>query len=521
MARSRLICVSVTMVGLLLSTSLYGSDEQPRMRNWTDRTGQHETRAKFVDLQDGQVRLQKEDGTEIKVALETLSPKDHEYVAEVAGRSAKRSAGEWKSFRNRLTGEQQIGRVLQRTPVGGTRKLYAEDRKTGVKAWIWEPQWEISDLADPDAASPRLSTPESPPAVSPPNNGPPSSTGAMNLVPPALGALSAEVLVVGSGVDVSGAEKNALAQAIERTVGVMVDGETVVRNEEIVEEILTYTKGYIEGYEVLRTWDQDGVAHVEIAARVSVAKLGRKLKATAASEQQLNGRLMQVQMELEKEYERNACQMFRRAVADFTPEKMLRLAVRGDPQMDRTDFGAKLTVRYTATADLGAWESVHSGLKPFWKRISIAGTTLQVHSSGKHFFDSNLPVEPGASDYNHYSLYSNKSPEGSITYFDAYALPRWIEPEIKGLEARHAVYQVRIALLDQADRVVAEESANSPLLIVRWTGSRGQWVNSTIAPMPYSSPRYLETAELTQVFCLTLDQLGRVAKCVALWTRRP
>ena len=49
-------------------------------RIWTDKSGQHEIKAKFIDLIDGQVRLERPNGDISRIPLEKLSEADQNYV---------------------------------------------------------------------------------------------------------------------------------------------------------------------------------------------------------------------------------------------------------------------------------------------------------------------------------------------------------------------------------------------------------------------------------------------------------
>jgi hypothetical protein len=49
-------------------------------RTWSDVTGTHKTKATYLGVADGQVRLKREDGAEISVPLDSLSQEDQEYV---------------------------------------------------------------------------------------------------------------------------------------------------------------------------------------------------------------------------------------------------------------------------------------------------------------------------------------------------------------------------------------------------------------------------------------------------------
>ncbi|MBC8426491.1 SUMF1/EgtB/PvdO family nonheme iron enzyme [bacterium] len=56
-------------------------------RQWTDRSGEYRVEAELVGFQDGVVTLRKTDGTEVQVALDTLSEADGRFVRGTVGRS--------------------------------------------------------------------------------------------------------------------------------------------------------------------------------------------------------------------------------------------------------------------------------------------------------------------------------------------------------------------------------------------------------------------------------------------------
>ena len=79
-----------------------------------------------------------------------------------------------------------------------------------------------------------------------------------------------EVVVTGDGADADKALQNAFSQAIEQAVGVLVDAETVVKNDQLIrDEVLTYSRGYVEKYEVVKRWQEDGLHRATIQAVVA------------------------------------------------------------------------------------------------------------------------------------------------------------------------------------------------------------------------------------------------------------
>jgi hypothetical protein len=50
------------------------------MRIWRDASGEHETEAELIEVQEGQVRLRRPDGSVVTVPLEKMSEADQEFI---------------------------------------------------------------------------------------------------------------------------------------------------------------------------------------------------------------------------------------------------------------------------------------------------------------------------------------------------------------------------------------------------------------------------------------------------------
>ena len=93
---------------------------------------------------------------------------------------------------------------------------------------------------------------------------------------------TAEIVnVEGRGVGASKAEalKDAYRDAVERAVGMYVDAEQKMKNEELVEDqILTQSNAYIEKYEVVKEKAKpNGLVEIRINAEVKKSALTKKL----------------------------------------------------------------------------------------------------------------------------------------------------------------------------------------------------------------------------------------------------
>ena len=71
--------------GLMVAGVLLGSTLAQEMRTWTDATGKFKVQAKFVEMTDGKVTLERADGKRVVVPLTKLSEADRKYVAQLGG----------------------------------------------------------------------------------------------------------------------------------------------------------------------------------------------------------------------------------------------------------------------------------------------------------------------------------------------------------------------------------------------------------------------------------------------------
>jgi hypothetical protein len=67
------------------------------------------------------------------------------------------------------------------------------------------------------------------------------------------------VVATGAGETPDAARQNAFSAAIEQVVGALVDAETIVKNDQVVrDQVLTYSRGYVEEFDVVASWERVG-----------------------------------------------------------------------------------------------------------------------------------------------------------------------------------------------------------------------------------------------------------------------
>jgi hypothetical protein len=128
----------------------------------------------------------------------------------------------------------------------------------------------------------------------------------------------------------SQAIENALRNAIEQGLGTLMDAKAVVKNDELLEQIFTHTRGYVSKYEVIREKkDQDGLYRVTISALVKYAKLRNKLEQLGIIKQMMDyPRILMVPHDSSSDPE--ATQTAGDAMAGFFTDKRFDV-VTGDP----------------------------------------------------------------------------------------------------------------------------------------------------------------------------------------------
>lgn len=105
------------------------------------------------------------------------------------------------------------------------------------------------------------------------------------------GLLNAEVVATGTGVTQEKALSSAFRNAIQQVVGVILDSETLVKNQQVIrDEILLYSSGYIERYNKIRERkNSDGLYEITIKAEVQNRQLRAKLNAVRAAKGKVDG----------------------------------------------------------------------------------------------------------------------------------------------------------------------------------------------------------------------------------------
>lgn len=88
----------------------------------------------------------------------------------------------------------------------------------------------------------------------------------------------------GSGRSPEEALRSAYRNAIYQVVGAVVDSDTIVKNDSLIEDkILTYSNGYVTGHKVVSKSNKDGIHSIKILAEVKVTGVIEKISTSNIS----------------------------------------------------------------------------------------------------------------------------------------------------------------------------------------------------------------------------------------------
>lgn len=119
------------------------------------------------------------------------------------------------------------------------------------------------------------------------------------------------VAATGVGVNADGALRNAFKNAVEQAVGLIVNAETVVKNEAVIkEQILTYSDGFVEKFDRVKEGKRDdGLYEVKIKAVVKWRQLIEKLKEAQVSVAKIEGESLFAEVVTKLDAEQNAVKL--------------------------------------------------------------------------------------------------------------------------------------------------------------------------------------------------------------------
>lgn len=184
-----------------------------------------------------------------------------------------------------------------------------------------------------------------------------------------------EVVAEGVGSTADEAIKDAYRNAVRQVVGAVVDAETLVKNDELIDDkVLTYSDGFIKGNEEVNGSKKvkDGLHRIKIKAQVERRSVIAKLKSTNISVKQVDGKSMFAEIVTKEEGETDASEMIFKSLADLP--SLLTATVKGKPEFDRAK--SEIVVKVDVAVDQTGYGAIVNRLEPTLKKLAIAKESI-------------------------------------------------------------------------------------------------------------------------------------------------
>ena len=168
--------------------------------------------------------------------------------------------------------------------------------------------------------------------------------------------------VVGEGVGTSAdqALKDAFRNAVRQVVGAYVDAETLVKNDELVEDkILTYSNGFIKTFSEVEGSKkvQGGIYRVKIKAVVETGSVIAKLKASNISIKEVDGKGLFAEVVSKMDSEKDAAALLKKSFEGF-PNSIMAFSVAGKPNiLDKNEKFATVEIPIKIEVNMNSFKA--------------------------------------------------------------------------------------------------------------------------------------------------------------------
>lgn len=193
----------------------------------------------------------------------------------------------------------------------------------------------------------------------------------------------------------SDAIENALRNAVEQGLGTMMDAKAIVKNDQLLEQIFTHTRGYVAEYEVVREKKTgDNLYRVTISAVVKSAELKNKLAQLGIIKQMMDFPRLLIVPEF-KSGDSEAVQAAGHALAGFFTDKRFDVAANApvslhnqsskfsnnEPAILMQSTQAEIIVTYGLSSDPSWFDGIFENIPVLLSARAVATSTGQVLSS--------------------------------------------------------------------------------------------------------------------------------------------
>ena len=153
------------------------------------------------------------------------------------------------------------------------------------------------------------------------------------------------IVAEGVGATADEAIKDAYRNAVREVVGAVVDADTLVKNDEVIDDkVLTYSDGFIKSYEEVEGSKKvkSGLHRIKIKAQVERRSVIAKLKAANVTVKEVDGKGLFAEAVTQLDAEKDAAALLKKQFEGF-PQSCLTATIIGKPEIvEKTADQAKV-----------------------------------------------------------------------------------------------------------------------------------------------------------------------------------
>jgi hypothetical protein len=189
-----------------------------------------------------------------------------------------------------------------------------------------------------------------------------------------------KIIVTGTGADSEQALKNAFTVAVETSVGTLIDAKSQVdKSDEIQEQIITASNGFIQSYEIIKEWSEGGLHHSRIEAVVQLRQLRQKLETIGVISAEVSGGNLAARVQTERAAENGGAALIAKHLEEL-PGAILRVKLSGEPVPERgsNDGITRLMIPVTVTVDQSEYANTVEEFEGVLEKLALFRESLPI-----------------------------------------------------------------------------------------------------------------------------------------------
>ncbi len=142
------------------------------------------------------------------------------------------------------------------------------------------------------------------------------------------------VVADGAGSTPDEATRDAIRNAVRQVVGVLIDSETLVKNDDLIsDKVIAASNGFVTKYEKLSEKKDGGLIRVRVRAVVEKGRVASRLKEAKVITTAVDGSSLAAEKMTKEDAKKNAKGLIAKQLVGF--EKLLKAEVVGRPALDK------------------------------------------------------------------------------------------------------------------------------------------------------------------------------------------